>query len=99
MPDNFIDVDPYERKKFGEKLITFEEEMKAAVQGVKNRLELAEGVLQDPGSKFYISEGLNLVAELEALLDGGLTETGTAHAGKAKTQIALMEEFSGKMSK
>lgn len=99
MPDNMINVDPRERLKFGEKLIAFEEQMKAAAQSVRNRLNEAEGHLQDPGSKFYIAEGINLVDSIEALLDGGITEAGAVHKGKALDQIRLMEEFAGKLDK
>ena len=97
MPDNTINVDPYERLKFAEKLITFEEDMKIAVQSIKSRLDTASGVLQDPGSQFFISEGNNLVESLEKLLSGSLSESGAEQKGKALKQIELMEGFAGKM--
>ena len=97
MSNNIINVDPYEREKFGKKLVDFEEMMKAAVLSVEKRLDEADGHLQDPGSKFYIAEGRNLVEELKALLDGGISDAGNGHAGKAREQIQLMEDFSGKM--
>ena len=68
MPNDIINVDPYERLKFGEKLIAFEEDMKETVNSVKTRLVKASGHLQDPGSKHCISESLTLVDELLACL-------------------------------
>ena len=93
MADDKINVDPGQRLKFARSLISYEEEMKAAVLAIKERLNTASGHLQDPGSVHYIAEGLNLVEELESLLDGGITQIGTEHAGKAMTQIQLMESF------
>lgn len=93
MPDDKINVDPQQRLKFAKSLLSFEEDMKNAVQSLKTRLQTASGHLQDPGSAHYIAEGLNLVDELEGLLDGGITQVGTEQAGKAATQIQLMESF------
>ena len=99
MPNDMIHVDPYERLKFGDKFISFEEEMKATVKSIKNRLAEASGHLQDPGSKHCIDEGTNLVDELLALLDGGISETGAGHKAKALQQIQLMEEFGSQMKR
>ncbi len=99
MPDDMINVDPKERLEFSKKLVNYETYLKAAVVRIKTRLETASGHLQDPGSVHYIAEGMNLVAELEALLDGGMTQIGTEQAVKAKKQIELMESFGAGVDK
>lgn len=97
MADNLINVDPQARLAFGEKLNEFEANMKAVVASMKSRLDTAAGVLADPGSQHYIAEGKNLVEELEKLLDGSLSECGTAQKSKAQAQLDLMESFAGKL--
>ncbi len=98
MSDNTINVNPHERQKFAKKLIAFEEDMKNALQSMKNRLETASGLLTDAGSQFYIAEGRNLVEELEQLMNGNLSDTGAKHLGKALAQQELMDSFAGKMT-
>ena len=93
MSSDLIHVDPYQRKKIGEALVDYETNMKNVVISLKNRLSEAEGILKDPGSKYYIAEARNMAEALEKLLDGGITECGTTHVTKALQQIDLLENF------
>ncbi len=99
MAENLINVDPQARQAFGDKLNDFETNMKSVLASMKSRLDTASDVLADPGSQFYITEGKNLVEELEKLLDGSLSECGTSQKIKGKAQQELMDNFRNKMRK
>lgn len=82
MPSSIIEQDPYEREKFGQYLVSFEDNMRNTCKSLKGHIDEARDNMQDQSGQ----DALQLLEELVEEIEGGLN--GVSEFGTRQVKLA-----------